>query len=154
MNLYCWAHIRRYFVRAGDANPAQLGRWTAAWLERIRDLYAAHAELTAAWEDAAAPAPREAAAAAVRLEEAGTAWDEALAVIDETRRKQMAAPGLQEPAKKALATLDREWHGLAAHREYPMVSLDNYPDVVVMPMLAGRGDSVLVRAVLSPRSAA
>ena len=142
VNLYCWAHIRRYFVRAGDANPAQLGHWTAAWLERIRDLYAAHAELTAAWEDAAAPAPREAAAAAVRLEEAGTAWDEALAVIDETRRTQMAAPGLQEPAKKALATLDREWHGLAAHREYPMVSLDNYPDVAVMPMLAGRGGSV------------
>jgi transposase len=125
VNLYCWAHIRRYFVRAGDANPAQLGRWTAAWLERIRDLYAAHAGLTAAWEVAAAPAPREAAAAAVRLEEAGTAWDEALAVIDETRRKQMTAPGLQEPAKKALATLDREWHGLAAHREYPMISLDN-----------------------------
>jgi hypothetical protein len=24
----------------------------------------------------------------------------------------MAAPGLQEPAKKALATLDREWDGL------------------------------------------
>ena len=125
VNLYCWAHIRRYFVRAGDANPAQLQFWTAAWLERIRNLYAAHAELTTAWEDAAAPAPREAAAAAARLEEAGTAWDETLAVIDETRRKQMAAPGLAEPAKKALATLDREWHGLAAHRGYPMISLDN-----------------------------
>ena len=37
----------------------------------------------------------------------------------------MAAPGLQEPAKKALATLDREWDGLAAHRDYPMISLDN-----------------------------
>ena len=37
----------------------------------------------------------------------------------------MQAPGLQEPAKKALATLDREWDGLAAHRDYPMVSLDN-----------------------------
>jgi hypothetical protein len=35
------------------------------------------------------------------------------------------APGLQEPAKKALATLDREWDGLAAHRDYPMVPLDN-----------------------------
>jgi hypothetical protein len=35
------------------------------------------------------------------------------------------APGLQEPAKKALATLDREWDGLAAHRGYPMISLDN-----------------------------
>ena len=36
-----------------------------------------------------------------------------------------AAPGLAEPAKKALATLNREWDGLAAHRGYPMVSLDN-----------------------------
>ena len=59
----------------------------------------------------AAPAPREAAAAAARLEEAGAAWDEAISVIDEARKKQMTAPGLQEPAKKALATLDREWDG-------------------------------------------
>ena len=46
-------------------------------------------------------------------------------MIDETRKKQMQAPGLQEPAKKALATLDREWDGLTAHRDYPMISLDN-----------------------------
>ena len=127
VNLYCWAHIRRYFVRAGDANPAQLGYWTAAWLGRIRDLYAAHAQLMTAWAEAAAPAPREAPAAAARLEEAGAAWDEAAAVIDEARKKQMTAPGLQEPAQKALATLDREWDGLTAHRDYPMIGLDNNP---------------------------
>jgi len=75
----------------------------------------------AAWNAAAAPAPRDAA----RLEDAYAAWDDALAAIDEARTKQMAAPGLQEPAKKALATLDREWDGLAAHRGYPMISLDN-----------------------------
>jgi transposase len=126
-NLYCWAHIRRYFVRAGDANPAQLACWTAAWLERIKVLYAAHAQLTAAWDYPAAAAPRDAPAASARLEEAGAAWDEALAVIDEARKKQMAAPGLQAPAKKALATLDREWDGLAAHRGYPMIGLDNNP---------------------------
>ena len=127
VNLYCWAHIRRYFVRAGDANPAQLAYWTAAWLERVKDLYAAHAQLTTAWAQAAAPAPREAAAAAARLEEAGAAWDEAIGVIDEARKTQMTAPGLQEPARKALATLDREWDGLAAHRDYPMIGLDNNP---------------------------
>jgi transposase len=125
VNLYCRAHIRRYFVRAGDANPARLAYWADAWLERIRDLYAVHEELMAAWQDAAAPAPQEKAAAAARLDRAYGAWDAALAVIGQARKKQMAAPGLAEPAKKALATLDREWDGLAAHRDYPMVSLDN-----------------------------
>ena len=125
VNLYCRAHLRRHIVRAGDANPAQLRHWTDAWLGRIRDLYAAHDELMAAWAGTAVPAPREKEAAAGRLEKAHAAWDDALTVIDEARKKQMAAPGLQEPAKKALATLDREWDGLAAHRDYPMVSLDN-----------------------------
>ena len=125
VNLYCWAHVRRHFVRAGDANPAQLKYWTQAWLERIRDLYATHDGLMAAWSSAAAPAPREKAAAAARLDEAYTAWDKAIGVIDEARAKQMTAPGLQQPAKKALATLDREWDGLIAHRDYPMISLDN-----------------------------
>jgi transposase len=125
VNLFCWAHVRRHFVRAGDANPAQLKYWTDAWLERIRDLYAAHDELMAAWADAAAPAQREREAAAARLEKAYAAWDDALGVIGAARKKQMAAPGLAEPAKKALATLDREWDGLRAHRDYPMISLDN-----------------------------
>jgi transposase len=125
VNLYCWAHVRRHFVRAGDANRPQLRYWTDAWLERIRDLYAAHGQLMAAWAGAAAPAPQEKNAAAARLEEACTAWDDAIAVIGEARKKQMQAPGLQAPAKKALATLDREWDGLIAHRDYPMVSLDN-----------------------------
>jgi len=79
----------------------------------------------AAWAGAAAaPASRQ-TAEATRLEEARAAWDEAITAIDEARTRQMAAPGLQEPAKKALATLDREWDGLAAHRQYPMVSPDN-----------------------------
>src|SRR6266566_4189166 len=125
VNLYCWAHIRRHFVRAGDANPAQLKYWTDAWLERIRDLYAAHGQLMAAWREAAAPAPQEKAAAATRLEDAYAGWDKAITVIDEARKQQMAAPGLAGPAKKALATLDREWDGLTAHRDYPMVPLDN-----------------------------
>ena len=127
VNLFCWAHIRRYFVRAGDADPARLTYWTDAWLERIKGLYAAHEELTAAWNGAAAPAPRDKTAAAARLDDARAAWDAAITVIDETRKKQMAAPGLAEPAKKALATLDREWDGLIAHRDYPMIGLDNNP---------------------------
>jgi transposase len=117
VNLFCWSHVRRYFVRAGDANPAQLRRWSDAWLARIRDLYAAHDELMAAWQEAAAPPARGKQASAARLEKAHEAWDAAITVIDETRRQQAKAPGLQEPAKKALATLDLQWDGLIAHRD-------------------------------------
>ena len=124
-NLYCWAHIRRYFVRAGDANPTQLACWTHDWLDRIKTLYTAHGELTDAWNASVAPAPRHATQASARLADAYTAWDTALDTIDTARRTQMASPGLQQPATKALATLDREWDGLAAHRDYPMISLDN-----------------------------
>src|SRR5262249_56792432 len=73
----------------------------------------------------ATPAPGRPAAPAAGLAEAYDAWDTAAEAIDTERRKQMAAPGLQQPAKKALATLDREWDGLVAHRAYPMISLDN-----------------------------
>ena len=88
VNLYCWAHARRHFVGAGDANPAQLGFWVKAWLDRVRDLYAAHRQLTAAWREAA---PLDAALAA---------WDEAIGAIDEARREQAKAPGLQEPRQE------------------------------------------------------
>jgi transposase len=115
VNLFCWAHVRRHFVRAGDASPAQLGFWVKAWLERIRALYAAHRQVTAAWQDGRP------------LADALAAWDDAIAAIDTARKEQAKAPGLQEPAKKALATLDREWEGLIAHREYPMIGLDNNP---------------------------
>ena len=125
VNLYCLAHVRRHFVRAGDANPEQLRYWTQKWLDRFRALYRAHDELTAAWQDSTAPARGQETAAAERLEKAYRVWDAAIGVIDAERKKQAQAPGLQEPAKKALATLDREWDGITAHRVYPMISIDN-----------------------------
>jgi transposase len=125
VNLYCAAHIRRHMVRAGDASPVQLKYWTQNWLALFRDLYEAHDELVTAWQENTAPPARAKKAAAERLENAHKDWDAAIGVIDATRKKQMQAPGLQEPAKKALATLDREWDGLIAHRDYPMISLDN-----------------------------
>jgi RNA polymerase subunit RPABC4/transcription elongation factor Spt4 len=95
----------------------------------------------AAWQEAAAPPARGKQASAARLEKAHEAWDAAITVIDETRKEQAKAPGLQEPGKKALATLDRQWDGLIAHRDYPMAGLDNYPDAAVMPK-SGPGGGV------------
>lgn len=106
-NLWCRAHIRRYFVRAGDAHP-DLQAWTAAWLERIGTLYRAHSALAAA-----APTSPDNARAAEQ-------FDAARAAIDTERRARAATAHLMHPtAVKVLATLHREWDGLVRHREFP-----------------------------------
>jgi transposase len=111
-SLWCWAHIRRYFVRAGDAHP-QLRAWAQAWVERIAALYGAHTAM--ATTEAGSSAHRYAAAQ----------FCAALAGIDAERKAQGALPCLHPAAAKVLATLDREWDGLARHREYPELPLDN-----------------------------
>jgi hypothetical protein len=110
--LYCWAHIRRYFIRAGDAHP-ELAGWTAAWTERIGALYLAHRAY-----GAAEPGSAEAARAQAQI-------TDALATMDIVRHAEASDPGTPASARKVLATLDHEWDGLVRHREYPELPLDN-----------------------------
>jgi transposase len=110
--LWCWAHIRRYFIRAGDAHQ-QLRYWANAWVARISDLYLAHKTMAAA-----EPTTEEYTLAQARFEQALTA-------IDTTRHQQAAGPGLHPAARKVLATLEREWDGLIRHRDFPGLDLDN-----------------------------
>jgi hypothetical protein len=112
--LWCWAHIRRYFLRAADADD-QLRYWADAWIRRIADLYLAHRALATAPVGSAEHA------------EAGRSFDQALEVMDITRREQARIYSLRPRARKVLATLDREWDGLAAHRDFPDIALDNNP---------------------------
>ncbi len=111
--LWCWAHIRRYFIRAGDAHQ-ELKSWTGAWLERIGGLYVARRELLAA-PDGSEHARAEAGFAA------------ALDAIDTARKTEAVDPGLHPAASKVLATLEREWEGLARHQSFPELPLDNNP---------------------------
>ena len=110
--LWCWTHIRRYFIRAGDAH-AYLRPWRDKWVTRIADLYVAHKAMAAA-----EPASPEHATAV-------TAFEQALTVIDTVRQQQATGPALHPAAAKVLATLDREWDGLARHRDFPDLPLDN-----------------------------
>ena len=112
--LWCWAHIRRYFIRAGDAH-VQLRYWRDQWILRIADLYAAHRAMAAAEAGTAEHA------------QAGTDFDQALQVMDTARQEQNALYSLHPAARKVLATLEREWDGLIRHRDFPDISLDNNP---------------------------
>jgi transposase len=110
--LWCWTHLRRYFIRAGDAHT-YLRAWRDKWVARIADLYIAHKAMAAT-----EPGTGEHA-------EAFTAFEAALTVIDTIRQEQMAGPALHPAAAKVLATLDREGDGLVRHRDFPDAALDN-----------------------------
>lgn len=112
-NLWCWSHIRRYFIRAGDAHP-ELAAWTAGWVERIGALYVAHTVMAAA-----APGNSAHTWAAVQ-------FSAALNTVDAHHTAQSSHPELLHPAAaKVLATLDREWEGPARQGEFPELALDN-----------------------------
>lgn len=110
--LWCWAHIRRYFIRAGDAHT-QLRYWRDRWVERIALLYLAHRDLAAT--EPGTDLHRH----------AGQDFDQALADINTARHEQAAFHSLHPAARKVLATLDREWDGLVRHRDFPDIALDN-----------------------------
>src|SRR5712691_3605949 len=135
--IWCFAHIRRYFLRAGAAHPDQLGDWCAAWVERIAVLYRAHHALAATIPGTGAH------------EQARQRYQRAFADLDAARilQTQSAARGLLHPAAaKVIATLNNEWDGLVRHQDLPQLPLDNCADVAVMPksalgggVCAGRG---------------
>lgn len=114
--LWCFAHIRRYFLRAGAAHPGELGQWCAAWTERIAVLYRAHHALAAAIPGTGAH------------EQALARYQRAFTSLDAARIQQagLAADGLLHPAAaKVIATLSNEWDGLARHQDLPQLPLDN-----------------------------
>jgi transposase len=114
--LWCWAHIRRYFLRAGAAHPDELGQWCAAWTERIAVLYRAHHALAATVPGTGAH------------EQALQRYQRAFTSLEAARIQQaaLAGDGLLHPAAaRVIATLDNEGDGLARHRDLPQLPLDN-----------------------------
>jgi transposase len=112
-NSWCWSHMRRYFLRAGQNHPGELGGWAEGWLERIDTLFAVHRK----WALAAAESDTEAEAAGEIAAVVGE--------MDRLRHVQQADGDLPGPAHEVLATFAREWDGLTAFLYDPVVPLDN-----------------------------
>jgi transposase len=138
--IWCFAHLRRYFLRAGAAHPEALGDWCDAWTQRIAQLYRAHAALRAATitaeADGAITAEADGAIAAdadgaigsadPERERALARYHRAFDNIDAARILQSQQTESMHPAAaKVIATLSREWDGLARHRDMPGLDLDN-----------------------------
>jgi transposase len=105
---FCWAHVRRDFVRVGKGWP-ELKPWALEWLRRIRDLYRWNRQRLAHPEDPAGQAGLRQAMAAMRQQ------------LD----TELADPALRMPARKALTSLQEHWSGLTLFVDDPRIPMDN-----------------------------
>jgi transposase len=105
---FCWAHVRRDFVRVGKGWP-ELKPWALQWLQRIRDLYRWNRQRLAHPADPAAQAGLEQAVAAMRQQ----------------LETELADLTLRMPARKALTSLQEHWSGLTLFVDDPRIPMDN-----------------------------
>jgi transposase len=105
---FCWAHVRRDFVRVGKGWP-ELHAWALQWLHRIRELYRLHRERLAHPADAARHDALRQAVAAMRQQ------------LD----TELADPALRAPVRKVLTSLQEHWSGLTLFVEDPRIPMDN-----------------------------
>jgi transposase len=105
---FCWAHVRRDFVRVGKGWP-ELRDWALQWLRCIRELYRRNRQrLTPGAEPA-------------RQEE----LQQAVAALRQQRDTALADPTLRIPVHKVLTSLREHWSGLTLFVEDRRIPMDN-----------------------------
>jgi transposase len=110
--VFCWAHVRRDFVKVGKGWPEHK-EWALAWLRRIRELY--HHDRR---RRNAQPGSTEFATADIELRKTTAAMQSQAAA-------ELADPKLPTPSRSVLASLQEHWSGLTRFLDDPRVPLDN-----------------------------
>ena len=109
---FCWAHVRRDFVRVGKG-WSELLPWAVAWLRRIRQLYRLQRQRLSHKQGTA-----EFAAADAELRRL-------LADMQTQAAAELADPKLRDPCRKALTSLQEHWTGLTRFVDDLRIPLDN-----------------------------
>ncbi|MCH7753132.1 MAG: IS66 family transposase [Planctomycetes bacterium] len=123
---FCWAHVRRDFVRVGKGYP-ELTAWALTWLRQIRELYRLNRErlrhVSGTGEFAAADAKLR----------------QHVATMAAQRDTELADEKLREPCRKVLVSLSEHWSGLTLFIEDPRIPLDNnYGERLIRNPAVGR----------------
>jgi transposase len=105
---FCWAHVRRDYVRVGKGWP-ELKPWALAWLRRIRELYRLNRQRLA---HPAEPAGQD-------------ELRQAVAAMRQQLDAELADATLRLPARKALTSLQEHWSGLTLFVDDPRIPMDN-----------------------------
>lgn len=123
---FCWAHVRRDFVRVGKGYP-ELTAWALEWLGRICELYRLNRERLRQ-----RPGSAEFAAVEGLLREH-------VAAMAAQRATELADDKLREPCRKVLVSLQEHWTGLTLFVDDPRIPLDNnYGERLIRNPAVGR----------------
>jgi transposase len=110
--VFCWAHVRRDFVKVGKGWPEHK-EWALAWLHRIRELYGHDRHRRGAKADSA-----EVTTADARLRQT-------VAAMRAQANAELADPKLPTPCHEVLTSLQEHWSGLTRFLDDPRIPLDN-----------------------------
>lgn len=109
---FCWAHMRRDFVRVGKYHKGNRC-WAIAWLARIRNVYRLFGNRK--------KAPPDSAGFAELTEELKKAKKQIRTILD----GELGQETLPSKRRKVLESLDRHWTGLWHFIEDVRLSMDN-----------------------------
>lgn len=110
---YCWAHVRRDFVRIACDWSGQREQWALGWVESIGELYRLNADRLRVRDDASAFAVADGNLR--RAVQRMAAWREA----------ELANTDLIGVGRKVLKSMANHWAGLVIFVEHPHVPMDN-----------------------------
>ena len=109
---FCWAHVRRDFIRVRDGYR-RLRRWGEAWVTRINELFTLNDQRLAVLSDPQA------------FQEKDRALRDAVEAMAKQRDRELEDPSLREPARKALESLRNHWEGCTLFVDHPEIPMDN-----------------------------
>jgi transposase len=116
---YCWAHVRRDFLKAARSWP-ELECWMFTWVDDIRELYRLNAARLEQW-DAGLPLDQQASAFAQSQRDLETQ----LRQMQERCEAHLQERDLHLAKQKVLSSLHTHWDGLTVFVERPEVAMDN-----------------------------
>lgn len=110
--VFCWAHVRRDFVKVGKGWPEHK-EWALAWLRRIRELYGHDRHRRGAQADSAA------------FTTADAEPRRTVAAMQAQAEAELADPKLPTPCREVLTSLQEHWSGLTRFLDDRRIPLDN-----------------------------
>lgn len=109
---FCWAHVRRDFVRVRDGYR-RLRRWGQAWVTRINELFTLNDERLAVLSVPEA------------FQEKDRTLRQTVEAMAKQRDRELEDPDLPKPARKALESLGNHWEGCTLFVDHPEIPMDN-----------------------------